>query len=320
MLISDGLNLVRENNATIGNHSFRLSYNVSKSLDSSDINNMIIAEVYNSDCKPLDNNEGFTIESNVTGGQLDVFLNIDSESIDNNVDIFKVQEKNGNLAKVSVCVVVRLKNGAQEVIRKEVKIDIELDMKAEFEIVDFGVINSNPNAKTGAISFDVVANVTSVGTGSGNKYQQGDIVSVKIEVKDDATLIDSIANFTFRAASDDCYQDILSADDQALTVGNSDCEGQRFCSFHTILKACFFLEEGLVSGAGAASLRFKDSNRRLIISGDSISNASDEKGIGFSVEFDVISTDSASYTSSGVTFVEHIMVPIIAGVALACLF
>ena len=116
MLVPDGDELVKDNKGTVGHHDFVLSYYVSKTLSSNDVQ----ASVNHYDCvQPLNNTAGYDIKKNVSDGRLDVILTISSEDIDANNEIY-TSNGNGNLAKVGVCVSVSLKNQEVEVIRKEV--------------------------------------------------------------------------------------------------------------------------------------------------------------------------------------------------------
>jgi len=214
----------------------------------------------------MQNQSGFALDVGAQDGKLTVTSIIDDAIVISNKNIYKEPDSEG-IAKIEFCVQTALESSSNvEVARRQANIVLSMDTAANFNITNFEVEAVEIDEhNAGVIRYDVTATIISKGSGPApaNKYQQGDIVTIEVEAKGGSVEIESIDSFLFQKTNDiNCSQNITSGEEKELTIYEHSPDKSK-CTFSTLLQACFFYDNGIVSGSGSATLKFKENRRRL---------------------------------------------------------
>lgn len=190
-------------------------------------------------------------------------------------------------------------NTPVEVNFLETIITLFVDLTDGFTIGEIDVTPRDRLIETANVAYEVRGYECVEGSNavrpSGDPRNQGDVITICVVPEDDASaagiFMRSIDEFTFTrdGQSQVAIQNNAEASNLLTSYSPSDCQGNTYCTFSTILFAQFYGTAGTVAGAGTATLQFGQAGapaaRMLRATGRDLQEQ-DEEGAG-AAEFDL---------------------------------
>lgn len=280
---------ITENGFSYDQLSFTLDYNTSEFIR----NNMIIAELFSTDCKeggvivPTTDLNSTVVPDNTIAGvgenirEVSVKVDVDPTTISKNSAVYsEVTSPEGEVvATIRFCVRFGLyTNGDSqlEVNFLETSVTLTIDLTDGFAIETLNVSPKDELVRTASQAYEVegfqcnVFNEPLTDSEASVKRNQGEIIRVCVRpnqaARDDQIFIRYIESFEFQRdyggqigiVSQPAVEERQPASNLLTELY---CElGSEVCAFETILYAAMYRSPGSVSGFGVASMQFGNEN------------------------------------------------------------